>query len=87
MSSTNANENTPIQTNEQQEILFIKEQINLIWQEIYSIYTQLGKKYVAYVAENGIIPEMDSHQLLTLINEKNLQKEELENKIEELLLG
>lgn len=72
---------------EQQEILLIKEQINLIWQEIYSIYTQIGKKYAAYAAENGDIPEIGACELLDLLREKAVQKQELEKQIEELLFN
>lgn len=72
---------------EQQEILLIKEQINLIWQEIYSAYTQIGKKYTAYAAKYGDIPETDTYELLTFITEKSIQKEELENRIQEILLN
>ena len=72
---------------EQQKIFLIKEQINLVWQEIYSIYTQIGKRYVAYATKNGDIPEVDAYELLLLINEKNLEKQELESQIEELLFS
>lgn len=68
---------------EQQEILNIKVQINLIEQKIHSLYTEIGKKYTDYVIESNDIPAIDINDVIELIS----QKDELENKILEILFN
>lgn len=66
---------------EQTELVSLKSQVNVIEQELDSVYIQIGRKYVDYVLESNEMPGIDVSDLLKLMEPKMNKKQELENEI------
>ncbi len=69
---------------EQSELTQLKAQVNVINQELDSLYVQVGRRYVDYVLKNNEMPGIDATDLLKLMDPKLTKKKELEQKIVEL---
>lgn len=80
----NVGSNVSVATQEQNELIALKTQINVIDQELDSSYIQIGRKYVDYVVESGDMPGIDVSDILKLIDPKLTKKQELEKQIIEL---
>lgn len=73
-----------VATQEQEEIVSLRSQITVINQELDSAYTQIGRKYVEYVAETNEMPGIDVSDILKMIDPKLTKKQDLEKKIIQL---
>lgn len=76
--------NVVVATQEQEEIVSLRSQITVINQELDSAYTQIGRKYVEYVAETNEMPGIDVSDILKMIDPKLTKKQDLEKKIIQL---
>ena len=66
---------------EQTELVQLKSQVNVINQELDSLYVQIGRRYVDHVLETGDMPGIDVSDLLKLMDPKMTKKKELEEEI------
>ena len=82
--AANVGSSVSVATQEQNELIALKAQINVIEQELNSSYIQIGRKYVDYVIESGEMPGIDVSDILKLIDPKLTKKQELEAQIIEL---
>lgn len=82
--ATNVGSNVGTSVQDNSEVAALKMQINTVDQELDAAYTQVGRKYVDYVAKTGEMPGIDISDLLKLIDPKLARKEELEKQLIEV---
>ena len=63
---------------EQTELNQLKAQKNVVEQELDSLYTQIGRRYIDYVIKTGDLAGIDTEDLIKLMNPKLAKKKEIE---------
>ena len=66
---------------ERENISNIEKEINALNGEIYSAYTQIGRRFAQYVTETNHMPGIDVADILNMLTPKIARKAELELKL------
>lgn len=72
---------TTTTASERENVSNIEREISALNGEIYSAYTQIGRRFVQYVKETKHMPGIDVADILNMLTPKIARKAELELKL------
>ena len=72
---------TTTAASERENISNIEKEINALNGEIYSAYTQIGRRFAQYVTETNHMPGLDVADIFKMLTPKIARKAELELKL------
>ena len=75
---------TTTAASERENISNIEKEISALNEEIYSAYTQIGRRFVQYVTETKHMPGIDVTDILNMLDPKMSRKAELEAELLEI---